>query len=160
MENEENKRLQAIAKENERLDNMKSIEDYTKVLDKQENERRLYFKNIENKANNFLAKVGATVLKDVENKNREESERIKKYEEEKEARLVAKEKEKLELIRLGKRNMRSFLDKQVEEKKKEKEFQDKLNKEQARIWNRDKDLQVEQNRNINDRVSYIKSINK
>ena len=129
------------------------MEDYSKVLDKQENERKLYFKNIENKASNFLAKISATVLKDVDNKNKEENERVKKYEEEKEARLQAKEMEKLMVIKQGKKNMRSFLDKKIEENRREKEFQDKLNKEQARIWNRDKELQVEQNRNINGRVS-------
>ena len=158
-ENEENKRLQLIQRDNDRQDDIKAIEDYTKVLDKQENERKLYFKNIEGKANNFLAKVSATVLKDVENKNRLENERIKKYEQEKEARLVAKEKEKLEQIKRNKKEMKLFLDKQLEEKRKERDFQEMLNKEQARIWNRDKELQVEQNKNINEKVSYYLYIN-
>lgn len=125
------------------------------MLDKQENERKLYFKNIENKANNFLAKMSATVLKDIENKNKEENEKFKKYEQEKESRLVAKDLEHAKMIKQGKREIKSFLDKQIEEKRKEKELQDKINKEQAKIWNKDKTLQVEQERNINDKVILI-----
>ena len=57
IENEENKRLQAIAKEKERIDDIESMERYSKVLEKLENDRKAYFKNIENKANNFHAKM-------------------------------------------------------------------------------------------------------
>lgn len=152
LENEENKRLQEINRQREKLDDIKSIEEYTKVLEKQENERKLYFKNIENKANNFLAKMSQTVLKDIENKNKEENERIKKYLQEKEERIVERERQKLEQIKQNKRDMRAFLDKQVADKQREKEFQDMLNKEQARIWNTDKDLQVDQNTIINGKV--------
>jgi hypothetical protein len=159
LENEENKRIQALTKEREKFEDIRSIEEYTKVIEKQENERKLYFKNIENKANNFLANMSQTVLKDIENKNKLENERIKKYLQEKEERIVLREKEKLEQIRQGKKDMRAFLDKQVEERRREKEFQDKLNKEQAKIWNTDKNLQVDQNQMINSKVRiYINRI--
>jgi len=107
------------------------------------------------KSNNFLAKIGQTVLKDIENKNKEEEERMKKYHQEKEERLVAKEQEKLEQIRQGKRDMRNFLDLQVEQKKKEKEFHDMLNKAQARIWNTDREVMKEQTNIINEKVRFF-----
>lgn len=159
-ENEENKRIQALMREKEKLEDIRSIEEYTRVLEKQENERKLYFKNIENKSSNFLAKMSQTVLKDIENKNQAENERIKKYEQEKEERLLAQEKRKLEEIKMKKQELKKFYDAQVEEKRKEKEFQDMLNKEQARIWGTDKSLQLEQSSYINSKVSLFNLINK
>ncbi len=152
LENDENKRLQLIAKNKERVEDIKSIEEYTKVLDKQENERKAYFRNIEMKANNFLAKMSQTVLKDIENANKQEEEKMKKYMQEKEERLVAKEKAKLEEIRLQKRDMRSYLDKQVEEKKKYKDFEKYLESAQAKIWNTDREVSKEQGSLINEKV--------
>lgn len=158
LENEENKRLQLISKGKERIEDIKSILDYTKVLDKQENERKAYFRNIEMKANNFLAKMSQTVLKDMENANKQEEERMKKYLQEKEERIVAKEKAKLEEIRLQKRDMRGFLDKQVEEKKKYKDFEKYLETAQAKIWNTDREVAKEQGTLINGKVSVLTNI--
>lgn len=159
MENEENKRIQAIAKEREKFEDIRSIEEYTKVLEKQENERKQYFKNIENKASNFLAKMSQTVLKDIENKNKEENEKMKKYLIEKENKLLIKEKEKLEQIKNNKKEMKAFLDKQVDEKRKERDFQQSLNKEQAKVWNLDKEAQVDQNQYISEKIRRMNDYN-
>ena len=159
MENEENKRIQAIAKEREKFEDIRSIEEYTKVLEKQENERKQYFKNIENKASNFLAKMSQTVLKDIENKNKEENEKMKKYLIEKENKLLIKEKEKLEQIKNNKKEMKAFLDKQVDEKGKERDFQQSLNKEQAKVWNLDKEAQVDQNQYISEKIRRMNDYN-
>lgn len=105
------------------------------------------------KANNFLSKMSQTVLKDMENANKQEEERMKKYMQEKEERLVAKEKAKLEEIRLQKRDMRGFLDKQVEEKRKYKDFEKYLETAQAKIWNTDREVAKEQGTLINGKVS-------
>lgn len=152
IQNEENKKLQAIQKQKERIDDIKSAEDYTKVLDKQENDRKMYFKNIELKANNFLAKMSATVLKDIENKNKEDEEKVKKYEREKEEKILEKERKQLEKIRLQKREMRHFLDNQVEEKKRQKEFENYIEKAQAHVWNTDVEVNKEQNRIVAEKV--------
>lgn len=128
------------------------MEEYTKLQEKQENERKAYFRNIEAKSNNFLAKMSATVLKDIENKNKEENERVKKYLQEKEERMVAKERAKLEEIRNQKREMRAFLDLQCEEKKKQRDFEKYLDNAQARIWNTDREVIKEQNSIENQKV--------
>ncbi len=158
-ENEENKRIQAINRENEKFDDIRSIEEYTKVLEKQENERKLYFQNIENKASNFLAKMSQTVLKDIENKNKIENEKMQKYLQEKEEKLVMKEKEKFSKIQNGKKDLKAYLDMQVEEKKKEREFQQLLNKEQARIWNTDKDSFKYQTELISEKIRTMNRFN-
>lgn len=159
LENEENRRLQAIARDREKFEDIRSIEEYTKVLEKQENERKQYFKNIENKASNFLAKMSQTVLKDIDNKNKEENEIMKKYLIEKENKLLIKEKEKLEQIKNNKKEMKAFLDKQVEEKRKERDFQQSLNKEQAKVWNLDKEAQVDQNQYISEKIRRMNDYN-
>ena len=48
--------------------------------------------------------------------------------------------------------MRTFLDMQVEEKKKIAEFEKKLNSEQAKIWNMDAHRHYDQVREINEKV--------
>jgi hypothetical protein len=155
IQNDENKKLQAIQKQKERMDDIKSAEDYTKVLDKQENDRKMYFKNIELKANNFLAKMGATVLKDIENRNKEDEEKVKKYEREKEEKILEKERRQLEKIRQQKREMREFLNSQVEEKKRQKEFENYIEKAQAYVWNTDVEVNKEQNRIVNEKVIFF-----
>jgi hypothetical protein len=50
--------------------------------------------------------------------------------------------------------MRNFLDMQVDEKKKISEFEKTLNVEQARIWNTDANRYVEQEKEINEKVSH------
>lgn len=107
------------------------------------------------KANNFLSKMSQTVLKDIENKNKQEEERMKKYLQEKEERLVAKERAKLEEIRQNKRDIRQFYNMQVDEKRKQKDFENYLDKAQARIWNTDKEVCKEQTSIINQKVSNI-----
>jgi len=159
LENENNKRLQEISKQKEKEDDIRAIEEYTKVLDKQENERKLYFQNIENKANNFLSKISQTVLKEVENKKKLENEMMKDYLLRKEEKEIRLEKERLEKIKCGKREIRSFLDKQVEEKNREKEFQKMLNQEQARIWNKDKEVFSDQMKEISDKIRKMNDYN-
>lgn len=155
IQNEENRKLQSLALKREKEDDVRAAEEYTKVLDKQENERKAYFRNIENKSNNFLAQMTKTVLKDAEQKNKEEEEKVLKYEREKEERLCEEDKLRIEQIRLNKRSMREFLDKQVEEKKKFKDFQNYLDKEQARIWNMDKEILGMQEKEIGEKVLLI-----
>lgn len=159
IQNEENKKLQAIARDQQRYEDIRSAEEYTRVLEKQENERKAYFKNIEMKANNFLSKIGKTVLKEIEEKNRQEEEKMKKYLEQKEERTILREKQKLEEIRLQKLNMRSFLDKQVEEKRRQKEFDKYLNSAQANIWNTDIDVAKEQENIINEKIKKMNEYN-
>ena len=159
IQNEENKRLQAIAKEQQRLEDIKSAEEYTKVLEKQENERKAYFKNIENKSNNFLSKVGKTILKEVEENNRLEEEKMAKYLKEKEERAVQKEKEKQEEIRIKKKEMRAFLDKQVEQKKLKKEFEKYIDSAQAGIWTKDKEVEKAQEQEVHEKIKTMNNFN-
>jgi hypothetical protein len=85
-ENKLNKQRQMENKERERLNDIKSTEEYAKVLDRQEQERNEYFKKIERNANNFINKMAENVINEMEYKNKEEEQKMKTYLEEKEAR--------------------------------------------------------------------------
>ena len=67
---------------------MRAMEEFEKVLDKQENERREYFNKIEKNANNFKLKIAEDVLKDMNNKNIDEESKMKNYLAEKEKRFI------------------------------------------------------------------------
>jgi hypothetical protein len=85
-ENKLNKQRQIENKERERLNDIKSTEEYAKVLDRQEQERIEYFKKIERNANNFINKMAENVINEMDYKNKEEEQKMKTYLEEKEAR--------------------------------------------------------------------------
>lgn len=87
-DNELNKIKQMEAMRKEREDDIKAMEEYAKILEKQENERKEYFNRIERNSNSFMSKMVETVLKDMDGKNKEEEEKMKKYMEEKERRFI------------------------------------------------------------------------
>lgn len=103
--------------------------------------------------------MSQTVLKDIENKNKIENDKMQRYLQEKEEKLIRKEKEKFDKIQNGKKDLKAYLDMQVEEKRKEKEFQQLLNKEQARIWNTDKDSFKFQTDLINEKIRTMNRFN-
>lgn len=70
----------------EKLDDVKAIDEYNKVLERQEQERAEYFRKIERNANNYINKMAQTVLVDLEKKTKEEDEKMRQYLEEKEKR--------------------------------------------------------------------------
>lgn len=85
-DNELNKIKQIEALKKEREDDVRCTEEYAKILEKQENERKEYFKKIERNSNNFTAKMVDSVIKDMQQKNKDEEEKMKNYLAEKEKR--------------------------------------------------------------------------
>jgi len=85
-ENEEFKKQQIVKSIKEREEDKKAMEEYSKMLEKQECERAQYFKKCEDKQKAFMNRMKDTVIKDQENELKEEELKIKKYQEEKERR--------------------------------------------------------------------------
>lgn len=85
-DNELNKiKLQEQIKK-EKEDDVRATQEYAKILEKQENERKEYFNKIERNSNSFMSKMAETVLKEMQLKSKEEEERIQRYLSEKESR--------------------------------------------------------------------------
>ena len=70
----------------ERDEDVRCTQEYAKILEKQENERKEYFNRIERNSNNFMSNMVKTVLKDMDVKNKDEEDRMKKYLSDKERR--------------------------------------------------------------------------
>jgi len=158
-DNELNKVKQLEALKREREDDIRCTDEYTKILDKQENDRKEYFKNIERCANSFMSQAVGTVLKEMDDKNKDEEERMKNYLNDKERRAQEDDEKRKYQIHEGKRAMKSYLDMQVEDKKKMGEFEKTLNAEQARIWKIDTQKFSEQEKDINEQIRYGNVLN-
>jgi len=70
----------------ERDEDVRCTQEYAKILEKQENERKEYFNRIERNSNNFMSGMVKTVLKEMDVKNKDEEDRMKKYLSDKERR--------------------------------------------------------------------------
>jgi uncharacterized protein YdiU (UPF0061 family) len=70
----------------DREEDIQIMKEFAQVLDKQEQDRTEYFKSIERNANNFISKMAGTVLKERNDKNKEDEERMNNYLTEKERR--------------------------------------------------------------------------
>ena len=136
-DNEIHKQKLAEEARKEREDDIKIMEDDAKVKEKQENERIEYFKKIERNANSFMDKVIQTVLKEQEDKNREEEEKIRQYNLFRDQQADLEEQRKKQKIIENKKMIKNFLDKQCEEKRKEKEYEHQIDLCQGRIWEQD-----------------------
>ena len=70
----------------ERQDDIRLAEEYTKLLDKQEEERANYFKNKQKQQNQFMQIMSNTVIKEQESKLKEEDEKIRLHQQLKDAK--------------------------------------------------------------------------
>ena len=82
-ENDANKRLLEQRLQREREDDIKCQVEYSRVLDKQEQERAEYFKSKERKGNTFTSYMVENVIKEQEAKNKKLNATIDKYQAEK-----------------------------------------------------------------------------
>ena len=79
LENQIKQQRKIENKERQRLIDIRYTGEYGKVLDKQEQQRIDYFKRIERNGNNFINKMAESVMQEMENKNKDEEQRMKKY---------------------------------------------------------------------------------
>jgi len=70
----------------EKLDDVNAIDEYNKVLERQEQERAEYFRKIERNSKNYVNKMAESILVDLDKKGIEEDEKMKFYLEDKERR--------------------------------------------------------------------------
>lgn len=68
----------------EREEDVRCTQEYAKILEKQENDRKEYFARIERNSTAFMGGAVQNVLRNMENKNKQEEERMNNYLSEKE----------------------------------------------------------------------------
>ena len=107
------------------------------MLEKQEQDRINEFKAREQRAQEFMNKMADTVIKSMDDKQREEEDKIRRYEMEKEMRDRLEDEKKMRKLKDEQRRMREFLGKQMDEKKHRENLEKALNDEQATMWKQD-----------------------
>lgn len=151
-ENELFKLRQKEEAEKERLEDIKSMETYTKILDEQDQKRAAYFVSKAKKQDERIQMMLDTVIKEQEQKAKLEEERTRRYQMEKDRKDQEEEDRRKQRIKDSKSHMRDYLTSQMKDKvirgksEKEKEYQamqewcamdrDQLLKEQERDRNR------------------------
>lgn len=156
-ENEENKRKQLEMEKMEKAKDTKQMENYSKMLEKQEQDRLDEIQSREKKTQELMKHMANTVLKDLDKKRSVEEQKIMKYQQEKELREKTDDEERLRRIQDSKKDMKTYLDKQLKEKK-EKEAEEKhANEKQAEVWKSELKTYQEQEREIQGK---IKEMNK
>jgi hypothetical protein len=157
VENETQKKIQQKDQEKERLDDIKAQEAYNKMLEQQEKDRAKEIADRERRAQEFMGRMADTVIKSMDQKQKDEEDKIRQYEYEKEVadrRYDARAQKKMTD---EKSRMREFLAKQVEDKKKREKIEKELNDEQAHMWKRDRENYEAEEERLGAKV---KSINK
>lgn len=85
-ENEEFKKRQLDEQKKERDQDIRFMEEYTRILNKQEQDRVEYFKKCESKQMEFMSRMAETVVKEQDDKYREEEEKRQRHQMEKDKR--------------------------------------------------------------------------
>jgi unconventional prefoldin RPB5 interactor 1 len=166
----ENEALNKAIKENElkneqlklkmkkqKEDDILSLEEQIKTEEKQDIERKIYFDRIKSYGNKFILKNAEDIMEKMKEAQKKEDEKMQLYYDKK--RIEADEKERKAMIkrREERKELKKYLDMQVEEKKKEEDFLKALDYEQARIWNLDCQKYYEDEKIIDGK---IKAMNK
>lgn len=152
-ENDRQKVISLKDKEKQRLEDIKAQEEYTRMLDKQEQDRINEFKAREQRAQEFMNKMADTVIRKMDDKAREEEDKIKRYEMEKELRERMEDERKYKKVKTEQEKMRDFLNKQMEDKKRRETNEKNLNDEQAHMWKIDQKNYHEEENRLNSKIN-------
>ena len=124
---------------------------------RKENERNLYYTKIKSLSRKYLIPNAKKIIEKLEKDKKKEDEKIQYYYDQKNKYEFEKEN-KAKIKRFNdKIEIKKFLDMQIEEKKKEKNFLKLLDQEQARIWKIDLRKRYDEMKNEKE---HIKNMNR
>ena len=156
-ENEKQKAKSTNERERERLEDVRAQHEYARMLEKQEQDRLNEVNAREKRAQEFMNKMADTVIRGMDDRQKVEDDKIRKYEMEREMRERMEEERRFKGVKDNQTDMRYFLAKQMGEKKQRENMERALNDEQAVMWGQDLNNYEEEERRLNDK---IKKINK
>ena len=136
-ENEKNRKNLKLIQDKQREEDLKFLEEERKMDIRKEQQREYLLNKIKNKFNNSSNPQAEQKVKQIYSDQDEEDKKMIYYMNEKSR--IADEKEMKEKIKRQKekKELKKYYDMQVEEKKKEEQFEKILDGEQARIWKKD-----------------------
>ena len=109
VENEINKKKAEEERLRERDLDIAAQEEHAKILEKQEQDRQREFLARERRAQEFMNRMGGTVIKNQTEKQREEDQMLLRYEMDREMRLRAEEQRKADRAKAEQEEMRKLL---------------------------------------------------
>lgn len=142
-------------KEQERLQDVKAQQEYARMLEKQEQDRLNEIKAREQRAQEFMNRMADTVIKNMDERSKQEEEKIRRYEMEKEMRERMEDERRFNEMKSQQQRTREFLNKQMEEKKRRENLEKALNDEQATMWDQDKQNYTEEERRLQNKINKI-----
>ena len=136
-ENEKNRKNLKIIQDKQKVEDLQFLEEQKKMDIRLEQQREYLLNQIKTRFNNASNPQAEEKVKEAEKAQQEEDKKIIFYMNEK--CRIADEKEMKEKIRRQKekKELKKYYDMQVEEKKKDEEFEKVIDGEQARIWKKD-----------------------
>ena len=135
--NEENRKNKKKMLEKEREEDLRFLDEERKMDQRLEDQREYLLKKIKSNADRYTNKQAEERVRKIKQDLEEEERKLIDIMNEK--KRIADEKEEKERIRreLEKKELKKYYDMQVEEKKKDDEFEKLLDGEQANLWKRD-----------------------
>jgi len=106
-----------------------------------------------------MNRMAGTVIRQMDERQREEDDKIRKYEMEKEMRDRMEDERRMRAVRDGQNQMRGFLARQMEEKKHREHMEKALNDEQAVMWKQDLENYEAEEKRLNDKIKRINKEN-
>jgi len=151
----EKKKAADQAKAEQELDIKNNI-DMIKSYDRREVERNNFFENKRRIPNENTKKLLENAMKEFENNKKIEQEKIRLMELESIRREKTDDEMRKSKYKSGQKYMKEYYDMQVEAKKKNKDYEQYIDNFQVRIWNEDRKLQTEQEKEDSEKVySYV-----
>jgi hypothetical protein len=152
-ENEENRRQQQEQARQEREQDQAEVEAYAKMLDKQEADKQSNIREREQKIQELSNKLAGSVLKGIEQKRELDDLKMQRYQEAKEQQERMDDEERQRRLKDQQKEMKTYLDKQAQERK-EKEMQEKqASVHQASLWQKEHQVHTEQEKQVNARIA-------
>ena len=154
-ENETNKAKANALSAAEKEQDVHALQEYGKMLDKQDNDRQREFEHRERRAQEFMNQLATSVIQKQHSRKTQEDEALARYEHERESRLRMEDQRRMEREAREKQQMRQLLDRQMQEKRARETAEKALNDEQAVIWKTDKDNYDEEERRLQNKIAGI-----
>lgn len=151
-ENEKHKANMKQHEERERQQDVAAQDAYSKMLEQQELDRINEIQRRENRAQEFMGRMADTVLKEMDNKQRDEEDKIKRFEMEKEQQDRFNERLEYKRMKDDQQKLRDDLARQVNEKKRRETMEKEFNDEQAKMWALDRRNYEQQENALNGKI--------
>jgi len=148
-DNELRKKILEEQAKKDREDDIQMLKDHAATEIKKENERKAYYNRIQRNANSFMDNAVAGVLREQQEKDREDEEKLNNFIQNKYKQEDEDEYNRLKKIHEDKINLRKYYDNQVKEKRLREKYEKDIDKVQADIWKKDEEMYNENEKEVN-----------